>query len=515
MKDIKRAIAIVLIVVFFNAPLKGTGAEPSRSDFADIYYSWLSQDLGRQSAKRALDHTLPRNQGVTPDQLLSREDLFTKLDRAELTLILFPGAFSEFITTRLFEETFNDNSLFQRAWDRAYRTSGSLVSTDSKVTTPFWDEAMSANLGYKMPVPLKELFSVTSIDYKDNPVIKIILLKSPPMSLESIGDLEETSKIYLRRLNKFFKILGQEPKNVVLLGYSRGTTTALDLLAHAPQVGWVEKVRAFVSLAGVIHGSTLADLSFYPPRSAKNFRNHRHLLLVDKLLEDLEETPQGLFGSTSQRIANYSILKTFLSEILKDQPSIEVNWSQDSLDRQALSSLIQMAALIALKGVDETNDHFQRVAAIKATLREVRLGLEQLTSTGRDGWWSTHTLPPSVQYYSISASMFDALRPPPLWNQYSYNSDSVDLSMLYTSYRDIADGAGAPYNDSQVTTKDATFLVERVLNLNPEQLPFRAIDLGTVNTHHWGIALKSVSAENPFPRRALLMSLLTAVAQDL
>lgn len=174
-------------------------------------------------------------------------------------LIVIPGIFGEFIAIHPFEETLREDSPLKTEYLNrlAQLNQQSDLSTDPQLNM----------LSLKQePVPLSELVRVGAVRNSQGVVIaNTLILHTQLMSMESIGVLRGNSIVFHRRISKFFKILGRIPSQIAMLGYSRGAMNGLDLLAMADkykQNQWTQKIKAFVSIGGVLYGSELADQAF-------------------------------------------------------------------------------------------------------------------------------------------------------------------------------------------------------------------------------------------------------------
>ena len=58
---------------------------------------------------------------------------------------------------------------------------------------------------------------------------------------------------------RFFTQWEQEPRGVILIGYSKGVSDILDALGANADAAWTRKIRAVVSVAGVVSGTPAAD----------------------------------------------------------------------------------------------------------------------------------------------------------------------------------------------------------------------------------------------------------------
>lgn len=227
-------------------------------------------------------------------------------------VIVVPGIFGEFIDQLGFGEVFGkglsqlDNPQFHSSFAEKFKTHiKSLTSEERKLLN---DERFlmsnlrayygSSNESKKYStVDINDWIKVSSLDDSSGkPLFKIALLGLAPMSLESIKEQKDLAMIYLRRLNKFMEIYKkinneQMPNKIILVGYSRGTPVAYEMLTmlnnganlqeYNPTLSeeektkkaieietiktkaltWSSQIKAMISLGGVSLGTSLADAS--------------------------------------------------------------------------------------------------------------------------------------------------------------------------------------------------------------------------------------------------------------
>jgi hypothetical protein len=272
----------------------------------DVYANVTAQDLynrGTQSKAAPIDLT-------TLTQTLKSKDLL---------IVVVPGIFGEFIQKRAFEEvfpvlrqdgTFENDSSFAREWRNALeaKTSAEVFDREcSNVTVPSSvcdEQELLARLSTEKKnrgqqnVSMAQLMNVGSIDDKNGqPSVRVVLFQMDPMTLESLGKQANNAKIFSRRLEKFFEIIGHTPSSIAFVGYSRGTDYALEMLSQAKKENkpWLENVKAMVSLGGVVFGSALADDVVLNKKSPVNRQIHLVNVLRDSLtlLPAIDEAPYG------------------------------------------------------------------------------------------------------------------------------------------------------------------------------------------------------------------------------
>ncbi len=456
------------------------------------------------------------------------------LSESEITIVLVPGVFGEFIDTKAFHEVVNTKtSLFRDQWKK--------IPAAKKGT----DESFDLNtINYTDPKsgtvqrPLDDLVKVSSIDSEGKILVRYILLDMPKWSTESLGNIQDVAQKYNRRLQKVFNLIGT-PKNIVFVGYSRGTMTGLEMLSQADnkKATWLMNVKGMVSLGGVVFGSNLAD-QMDTAKSVLNVQNSE----VKNLLKDLVFLPE-ISSTDSWWIKHWTkpgernklLLKnagrwtSFLKKVMEVS---KIN------NMERLKELMQMNAGTDVRAVIpqimSSSDLFLKapLANYNSNLKKFKLFAEkiieaasELKTSSRIQWWQKHKIPLHVTYYSLSAVMADYKNPIEESlgkNPYCYNFPSTDLGMLVENYRDLAKNSGGlTLNDSQMSIEKTIFWPNLIGKLNVQNEGMKSVFLGVLGTHHWGIALQTVNQErdkagkpnmNPFPRVAILKAIAATAA---
>jgi hypothetical protein len=161
-------------------------------------------------------------------------------------------------------------------------------------------------------------------------------------------------------------------------------------------------------------------------------------------------------------------------------------------------------------------------------------------------WWKSHVVPSDVRYFALTGTMGDASSGANVWdlttNTQAFDKGSIDFKSLRGNYYDfLAASKGIQLQDSQVSVERGRFWPE-LHNassgggtvFNAAQSPIQTYFMGTMGTHHWGMAFPRafstpsdgrdcpaagvttdplVSCGNPFPRTVLLKTIATFVAQ--
>lgn len=486
----------------------------------------LIPDAAVISATQAdsVEHALERIKSSSLAELTAanqKTSLQPKLDsgdilkRHQITIVLIPGIFGEFIPTRAFEEVLAQPSAERDAFK--LKVNAAIENGDSDGRDGSFD---LRNLK-DSPRPLDELVNVGSLKGEDGQTVaRVVLLYTPFMSLESMGNLKQNAEIFNRRLSKYVDLTGAQ--DLAFVGYSRGAALGLEMLAQAKEqnANWLPDVKAMISLGGVNWGSTLADDTENP--NAVTFKAVQE---VKKLRAGLDP---GSWTATLSAWGTFAANMAFLGpELLKHVKSpstadLKASPISSGVDGSSVLGLVQMFR--EHLGLDNPlNDFANNVRRFETLLDAVLDGVGTLTTHARKAWWSTHALPNEVKYYAITAAMAnpeasDADRTA-FNGKVGYNNSYDDLSLLQNRL-DYETISGVSLNDSQVSVAQAMFLPAAEAQLNPANAGLNSAFLGTVGTHHWGLALQVVNAmkdgrTNPFPREALLKALAAKVALDL
>jgi pimeloyl-ACP methyl ester carboxylesterase len=393
------------------------------------------------------------------------------------------------------------------------------LATYAKAPT---DSSYSLTELVEAELPLDELVSVGSIDdpTTGKALVNVVLLRTPPLSLESAGTVSDIADVFARRVDKFFDVLGRIPNTIGFAGYSMGTTTALEVLARSGGTAWGGNVVGMVSLAGVNFGSTAADVSVAPDPE-----NPGAAAIQLQLLETLSKQlkiPEGNFWSKQvTRMRNRHYWGKFAVNIV---PTLKKEGDQGPLpDLKLLSvkrarTMLEMALLTATSNFEfslSNEAHANNVRRWKYLVNRILDGVGELTTDARIRWWSSHTVPTGIKYYTVAGSLTGKEEPPRAGSMTGVLLGSLDYTINLGGYKDYVKAGGSRFNDGQVGMAQARFWPQLASFLNPSQGDFETEFLGCFATHHWGLALrKGVAGTNPFPREALLKALAAKIARD-
>ena len=436
-----------------------------------------------------------------------------------LTIVIVPGIFGEFIPNRPFEEILSGPSQFREDFKKLIETSQKQGRLDLVM-----DPVGSLQQLSPIQTDLTNVIHVSSIDQKNKILARIVYLNTPFASLETLGDVDQRAHEFNRRLKKYLAITGKQ--DLVLVGYSRGVTFALSMLAQAQknQENWLKQVRGVVSLGGVVFGTSLVDDFQSNPQKAQ-------------LMGTIAHTAQNLKsdGTPESQIQNAKLLKVLTDELAKNQIESNLNPSFEKpmtpifeTDKIVPLKLVQQL-LTELKMTNVENISTDGVLRTQVLLQNILVGVQQLSSEERTKWWKTNTIPSrGIKYYSIVAAQADPDRSEYekqiYLNESGYaQSQNLGLTMddasLLGNHREYQAITGLSLNDSQVSIAQASFSNPIIQRINPQQKPIVTRFLGIAGTHHWGLALQVVNPMkdqrvNPFPRRALLQALAAQVTLD-
>jgi hypothetical protein len=546
---------------------------------------------------------LYKNGQETPFSNDSVADLENKLRAHPMHIVIVPGIFSEFIPVTPFEELFRADT----AARREFAEKGSKV-TDTRLFVADMKPGKKPGTyeATRRAVALTggeadgsdALVRVGSIDDADQkPLVKVAYLKANTGSLEDFGTLEEDTATYLHRLDAYFKAVGQPNENVYLMGYSRGAVTGLDLLVKAKadvdSHPWAKNIKGFISHAGVIYGSQLADASFVKNASGVNspsteLLNALHAFIADKqlsinvngkfvevphlqscapftdsVLDNAKIAARDLAAASSNKVA-WAEFVTLAASISNRNAKHDEEFKAEDIKtglpnpgrlanfalRTVGMSIPGLGDLLLGKGTNlnrsivnltlwDTN-HCANIESFKQSVSAIIAGASSLTTSEREEWWATHVVPTDVKYFALTGTMGDATAKGKTWelatNDVAFDNGSVDFRSLRGNYYDfLAASGGVQVQDSQVAVQRGRFWPE--LKFNRKQGTIESYFMGTMGTHHWGLAFPRafssddgqncdmgdditghvqnalVSCGNPYPRTLLLKSIATFVAQ--
>lgn len=511
--------------------------------------------LSKQTSIEQLSQqTVKTNQKISDLQKTTsttKVSVIETLRARPITLVIVPGIFGEFIPNRPFEELLSLSTSFKNDFARTMQTAISQKNPNA------FDQSLDLQAFKYKKVSLDQVIHVASIDDQDGkPLVKIVLLFTPFASLETLGDVSVRARYFNQRLQKYINLTG--PQDLVLVGYSRGVTFALDMVSQAKddkQMTYLQSVRGVVSYAGVIFGSSLTNNLMDP--SSSDAKSAQAVMDLTKQLQEIPEelsSATGYFGlpspvalfkkqqiihqnnmawiSTLQKIvqaqpkkpgfdlSKFDISKFDFSQLTN--PGLNASQINFDLDPRGMFS-IAFKALGNVGIFSAVSDYNKNIQRFKWMVPEMLTGVNQLREDYRTQWWKTHTIPSNITYYSLPAAMADPQHSTIEKQIYEANvgyNNSYDDRSLIDNQRKYVTLAGLNMNDSQVSLAQSTFIPKIISRMNPQQTPIQTKFLGVLGSHHWGITLQVVNKTfdnkvNPFPRKAALLGLAAKISSDL
>lgn len=457
------------------------------------------------------------------------------------TIIVFPGIFGEFIKSRPFEAVFSDqNSHFARK----YR-----AEVGKRQTEVFRLSEYGENRSGITTVPLSESLSLASLDDESSgarrPLLNLILLRPAFGSLETLGKLEDNTRVYLRRISDLLEILKAEDRDhLYFLGYSRGGPVALHVLAEAnrQKLKWVESVRGFIGLGSVHYGSEVADDVLDPTSESLASSTFHDLLLLAENLDG------NIFNNIKQwsrfalQTSHSSLQEVIEKERLGQRggPLAREPLESSPIDFSAFLGLMRQAFLGSFRLDRAISQNADNVARFRLLAEKARDGIATLTTQNRLDWWKKNEIPKHTKIYTITGSMpapadtaktqtepetptngLSLLLQNPNYGPQTFDFTAALRASFYTLHgmHEHKPGVryGIPHNDSQVAFYAARFWPQLTATLNPNNV-LQHHFLATMATHHWGLAFPIAfpTADhrvNPFPRRLMLRALGLYLAQ--
>jgi hypothetical protein len=441
---------------------------------------------------------------------LSQDEILKLIQKRQITFVIVPGLFGEFIQNRAFEEIFARDSSFKKAWKS--------VGSTAK------DASFDLKRNAYQSVELSNLIDAASIDDSNgNPLFKLIILKTPFGSLESIGSNVRTAEIFNRRLQNYYNLTSKagENQNFVMLGYSRGTPLALEMVVQAKKnkLSYLNSVNALTSYAGVVSGSSLTDEAAKP-----DTKSGKLLLAIKELRDSLQYSYNPLNQMAAATNNTNAVLKFLLALGLNsDADPKDLVDSSYAGDSSVVAKLV--ADITSKLGLEVTNvnDFDGHVLRTKKMLDAIILSVEGLKTESMLMWWKNNELPKKIQYLSLVAAMVDpdkgGLEKEIYESKIGYN-DGLDDKSLLKNKKTYETVTGVALNDSQVAIYQSVFLPRVIESLNPLNTGLNTKMLGLLETHHWGVSLQVVNRMkdgriNPYPREQVLWALAAYLNQGL
>ena len=465
------------------------------------------------------------------------------LATADLTLVVFPGILAEFFTKASFSDVRQNmqgvSSLEVEAW-RQYCTRADqarLLVNDLRATT-----IKDAGMG-TVSRPLCDFIDLFAMPASGKRV-HVIVLKSPPFSLETFGDLTVTGQRYEERLNTLFSELGWVPRTLSFVGYSLGGTVGYEVLEQISihQRPWKGRIKAFVALAGIIHGNRLADIALGRLPGAPG--------LYAELINALWDLHNGLERVGQERGRNdfekRLILLGHPGAVLRNsalwmrtiQRLTETLWNYRELNSGLNDQLLAILQTVDLGKLGEAGhlgldaltsetrwlaDYDQNIKRWQLFLANARRVVEQISTTEREEWFRSHPL--EMDGMVIHEVHADMPEDPAQAESYSFDTEMVDYQLIRDNLRVHKIMTGFDSMDGWVGLEESCNDPARYparSPLRPEaRQPFSC--WGVFPTDHWGLGVPNAVPQttgskpvvHPFPRQALLQAVSHALMIEL
>lgn len=519
----------------------GFAQERGINDFSQVilpHSHSLGSELMETAPEDILKELKTRMSNYKMEQVNAPEPINSKkslelLKKHPITFVIIPGIFSEFIEQKTFHEVFSDKnkkeSLYYQKWiERLAKIKDDKIVKDKsfdleKLTykTDVGKRLEEHTDGYES-LNLADLVEISSVG-----PIQAITLRTPTLSMESFSKIADLAEIFNRRLEKVFQVLGV-PQNIMLVGYSMGAITMLEMLVQAKKnnsSGWLKNVRGATSLGGVVFGTQAADEVFEDPSSASA-----------KQLVALESTAKCLLAARAEKF--WSATKQISSCWYQFGVDIKASYGEEAGPETKFNPLNYKSNLVLrplfqavgkLYGTLLSNffkDRDQNIARFYKLAQQAKAGIAQMTTKSRLQWWKENKIPTNgIQYYSLAGtflaekvdSSFNLLQSP-----LGYKQGAADANLQFDGFMKLAVLSGHSLNDGQVCADRVHFWPELIEAVNPEHPRLESHFLGVFPTTHWGLAFPFVTKmkeeldlDNPFPRISLFQSLAALVAYRL
>ncbi len=491
--------------------LRGQGSDPAQR----------LKTLGEASSLFKPSQLYDYGKSVDLQEIASVDSIFAK--NGPITIVVVPGIFSEFVESYNFYEMIENS---KSALSIRYQSALSDAKDSSlKVDSSFDFEGF----GYK-DVPMGKLIRAASYDDANGkPLIQVVVLRTLPFSGESVGSLEENSTIFLRRMEKFFTLVG-EPENLYILGYSRGASVALQMIVdlQAKELAWKNKLRGMISLGGVLYGAALADAAFDPADPLQAIAARIKDLSDSLELPAADSTTASTLAKATRNSGRWVAASAEVAaKVLKLPLNPGLKLENISSTRPQLDANVRMLKEIAFDrfNLSDTgiSEYFLNIKKFKWILDRAFQGIEGLSTKARIAWWKTHTVPSNIKYYSLSGVMGDvSSESTGVWdiasNSLAYNSKALDFLSLRISYYQLFRVSKNQLTDSQVSVDRSRFVMETNKILNPNQDDFPTYYMGILGVDHWGMSFPYATVtknedQSPFPRSILIQSIGNFVAR--
>jgi len=159
-------------------------------------------------------------------------------------------------------------------------------------------------------------------------------------------------------------------------------------------------------------------------------------------------------------------------------------------------------------------DYLSMIKRFKILSQSFRIAISELTTEQRKLWWSKNSLASEKIYISLGGVMDQSASETSAF----MGTNTVDFTILRETYQYLNHRSGISLNDSQVSLHHTMFWPEIHQSLNSSQNPYKAINLGVLGSHHWGVAFPIAfpgrsGDVNPFPRNLLIKSIIQFISE--
>eukprot|EP01105_Mastigella_eilhardi_P007451 TRINITY_DN18887_c0_g1_i1.p1 TRINITY_DN18887_c0_g1~~TRINITY_DN18887_c0_g1_i1.p1 ORF type:complete len:562 (-),score=132.18 TRINITY_DN18887_c0_g1_i1:46-1530(-) len=424
-----------------------------------------------------------------------------------LTIIVFPGMFAEFIPELPYADLNDNSSFFAQKWYTEF----------SQTTLPKEDDTFDLFALANISLPLTDFFVCTSYDDDQGvPLFQMVEIKLHSGSLESLGDMESTTYIYLRRIEKFLNIMKAYIDHIYLAGNSRTGADVVQIVTQARENGlwWGNDVRGIITIAGVNFGTPVADCAIGdvnsdPPSLCDSFDIELSEIksLSDELVPDISHVVQnGILWAEALGI----LLESELNKpTIPEMNDLELIWPSLYKTWQELLKDVLFDEFDLRHPVE---DYAGNVVRFQTAVTAIYDCVWMLTTAARASWWATHTVPTDITYMTVTGTQPDA----------AVNVGPkvhTDTYMMRESFYQMIMMGGGALNDAQVSHPRGLFLPAVHQRLNTAQKPYTSHWLGSVQATHWGVAIGAVFPSpdgwrDPFPRAALMKAIATFAAMQ-
>ncbi len=209
-----------------------------------------------------------------PSILEEISEIYKKMSVAPPTIVIIPELFSEFVTQKAFGDVLTDTSPVKESFSKLTKDP-KFCQIRENFNSDYCDPVFNilelgelANKDGIKGVSLNDLVEFGSIrtgTVSNEIISNVVLLKSIPLSMDTVRSMGDSATIYARRIQKLANLMPNLFGNVVLVGYGRGAPVGFEILSQSVEnrlkYPWVKNVRSMLSIGGMIFGSAIIDES--------------------------------------------------------------------------------------------------------------------------------------------------------------------------------------------------------------------------------------------------------------